>query len=63
MELWDHLSPPEASIYSEIDGHISDTRSVDENKEEISYKHVSQVALFSRYVHFKCQDLRRAASC
>jgi len=40
-------------------GHISDMRSVDQNKGEISYEHVLQVALFPWYGHSKYQDKRR----
>jgi len=46
---------------SEVGGHILDMHSVDQNNEEISYKNVSQVALFLRYDHSKYQDKRRAA--
>jgi len=44
---------------SDIGGHISDMRSFDQNKGEISYKYVSQVALFPLYDHSKDQDMRR----
>ena len=48
---------------SEIGGHILGMCSVDQNNEEISYKHVSHIALFPRYDHSKYQDMRRAATC
>jgi hypothetical protein len=47
---------------SEIGDHVLDMSPVDRNKEEILYKHVSQVALFPRYDHSKYQDMRTVAS-
>ena len=64
--VWGPFSPAGSQYIqdvSEIGIHILDTRSVDQKKEEMSYKHVSHVALFPRYDHFQYQGMRTAASC
>ena len=45
---------------SEIGGHELRTCYLD-RKEETSYKHLSYGALFSRYDHFKYQNMRKTA--
>jgi len=48
-------------VGSEISGQDLRTCCVD-RKEETSYKHVSYGALFSRYDHYKYQNMRKAGS-